>query len=52
MVFLGLLHLRIALLSLVLGGGGSRHHNGVNNGVLTHEQALIGQVSIELLKPR
>jgi hypothetical protein len=47
---LGLLHLRIALLGLVLGRGSDRHDGGVDDGALAHEQALLGQSGVDLLE--
>lgn len=47
---LGLLHLRIALLSLFFGRRGCRHDSRVVEGAFTHEQALLSQVGVDLLE--
>ncbi len=47
---LGLLHLRVTLLGLVLGGGRGGHDSGVDDGALAHEQALLGQAGVDLLE--
>ena len=47
---LGVLHLRVALLGLVLGGGCYRHDGGVDDRALAHEQALLGQTGVDVLE--
>jgi hypothetical protein len=47
---LGLLHFRVTLLGLVLGGGCGGHNGGVDDSALTHEQALLGQVGVDFLE--
>ncbi len=50
LALLGLLHLRIALLGLVPGGGRGRYDGGVDDGALAHEQALLGQTGVDLFE--
>lgn len=46
----GLLHFRITLPVLVLGRRRGSHNSGVDDGTLVHEQAPLGQASVDLLE--
>ncbi len=45
--FLGLMHLRIALLLFVLGRAGSLNDGGIDQGALSHHDACFGQPAID-----
>lgn len=47
---LGLMHLRIALASLVLGGAGRRDQGGVHDPALSHRHAMLAQMSLDGFK--
>ncbi len=49
-VFLGLMHLRIALLLFVLGRAGCLNDGGIHQGALSHHDACFGQPAIEGLE--
>lgn len=48
--FLGLVHLRVALLARVLGRGGRRDDGGIDNGAFSHQQVALAQVGVDLLE--
>ena len=48
----GLVHLRITLASLVLGGAGSRDDGGIYDASFTQHQAVFLQVFVHLFKQR
>ncbi len=48
--FLGLMHLRIALLLFVLGRAGCLNDGGIDQGALSHHDACFGQPAIDGLE--
>ena len=48
--FLGLMHLRIALLLFVLGGAGSLNDGGIDQGALSHHDTCLGQPLVDCIE--